>query len=138
MKRNSSHSRRGMAMLEIIASLAVLTIGLLGAVHLYFFGLDRMQTLGEGEQAMRAVRNELETMRAMPWEELSTRDGAPFLEADRDLAALPGATSRVTVRDRPEAQSLLREVTASVTWRGEHGRSITKRATTCIARRSAS
>lgn len=137
MTRRIGHYRHGMAMLEIIASLAVLIIGLLGAVHLYFFGLDRMQTMGEGEQAMRAVRNEIEATRAMPWEALALRDGAPFIEAGRDLADLPDAVSRVSVRDLPETQGLLREVTATVTWRGEHGRGITKRATTYVALRSA-
>lgn len=131
-------SRAGMAILEIIAALVVLTIGLFGAVHLYLFGMDRMRTMGEIDQAMRAVNNEMEHLRALSWDELPARNGAAFVHAERDLIDLSNAVSSVTVRDDPSIPGLLREATVTVTWTAEHGRTITKSATTLLSARAVS
>ena len=85
----------------------------------------------EAAIARGAVQNEIETLRVLPFSQLADRENAPFASAGPELKALVRATPSVTIRTRPEDG--LKEVDASVRWRGDNGRWIEKRLTTLIA-----
>ena len=150
-------ARGGFTLLELMAALSVLTVGLLGAVQSYHFGLDKIRAMRESAIARGAVQNEIETLRALPFNQLADRENAPFASLAPDLSFRPEgeipsttgispsgrndkcgilkplvrATPSLTIRTRPEGA--LKEVDASIRWRGDNGRWIEKRLTTLIA-----
>lgn len=129
--------KRGFSLIELLAALAVLTIGLLGSVQLYHFGLDRMRTARESAAAVRAVRNEMEWLRAQPFAALDATPKDAFAAGDADLAGLLNAKPRVTVEPYPGAETRLRKVTVALAWTGENGRTVTKSFDTLIAAKEA-
>jgi len=131
--RRSARTCRGFALLELIAALFILTMGMFGVVQMYLFGLDKMRAMNETAVAMRAIQNEVETVRAMPFDELRNVEAGPFRSETPETAELVNAVPAVTIRDYDGGARRLKEVTVSIRWTGEHGRTITKRVTTLIA-----
>ncbi|MDX9971670.1 MAG: prepilin-type N-terminal cleavage/methylation domain-containing protein [FCB group bacterium] len=125
----NKHARRGLTMVELIAALAVLSIGLMGAVSMYYYGIDTLKTTEEGRAAMTAARNEVEYLKSLPFEQLAAGASTPF-HSTAGLEDLVNAQTIATVQDTDTPG--LKEITAAVTWTGEHGRTITKRITTLV------
>jgi hypothetical protein len=91
-----------------------------------------MHAMNENAIAMRALQNEIETLRSLPFDELTEVRAAPFRSVTPEVSKLVNARAVVTVRpDREYAR--LRRVTASIAWSGEYGRTIRKGLTTLIA-----
>lgn len=130
----NKYARRGLTMIELIAALAVLSIGLMGAVSMYYHGIDTLKTTEENRAAMTAARNEVEYLKSLPFDQLVAGANSPF-HSTAGLEDLVNAQTSVTVQDTDTPG--LKEITASVTWTGEHGRTITKRITTLVADRRA-
>jgi prepilin-type N-terminal cleavage/methylation domain-containing protein len=125
-------SRQGFTLVELMAAFAVLAVGLLGTVSLFYFGIDKMKAGRETSAALRALRNEMEHLRAQPFEALEPGTREAFASGEGDLANLPGAKPAVSIEaypDRPE----LRKVTLRLEWTGENGRRVSKSLTTLIA-----
>lgn len=130
-------STAGFSLVELMAALAVLTIGLLGSVSLYYFGMDKMKAARETSTAMRAARNEIEYWRAQPFDSLRAGSRDVLAAGERDLADLPNARAAVTIDDEPAAPGRLKRVSVSIAWTGENGRTVRKGAATLIAARVA-
>lgn len=130
----SNYARRGLTMLELIAALAVLSIGLMGAVSMYYYGIDALKSAEEGRAAMTASRNEIEYLRSVPFGQLTSGATTPF-HSTAGLEDMVNVQTAATVQDTDTPG--LKEIAASVTWTGEHGRRITKRITTLVADKGA-
>jgi Tfp pilus assembly protein PilV len=125
--------RAGTTLIELVAALFVITIGLFGVIEMYHFGINKIHALNEYKIAMRAVQNEIETLRALPFSELRNTDDGEFRSDTPEVATLVNATPAVTITDYAEGEKQLKHVEVSVKWTGEHGRTIEKRVTTLIA-----
>jgi len=133
MGRRTARTYRGSVLIELIAALFVLTVGMFGVIQMYQFGLAKMHTMNEAAVAMGAVQNEVETLRATPFDELRNVEAGPFRSKTSATAKLVNAVPTVSIRDYEDGAPRLKEVRVSIKWTGEHGRSITKSVTTLIA-----
>jgi len=125
--------RAGTTLIELVAALFVITIGLFGVIEMYHFGINKMQALNEYKIALRAVQNEIETLRALPFSELRNTDDGDFRSETPEVATLVNAMPAVTITDYAGTESRLKHVAVSLKWTGEHGRTIEKKVTTLIA-----
>jgi prepilin-type N-terminal cleavage/methylation domain-containing protein len=127
----NKHAQRGLTLIELVVALAVLSIGLMGAVSMYHIGLDTMKAGEESRAALTALRNEVDYQRALPFDQLVDVVDASF-HSTAGLESLVNLRTAVTVRPSADTPGL-KEIDASVTWTGEHGRSVTKRLATLVA-----
>ena len=127
----------GFSLIELVAALFVLSVGLLGTVQVYHFGLDKIRAVRENAIATRAVQNEVETLRALPYSRLSDRENAPFLSSTPDLDRLVNATPAVAVRPCADPALRVKEVTVSLRWTGDNARTMKRAVTTLIADKEA-
>ena len=134
MRRNAAG---GFTLLELTCALFILTFGMFGVIQMYHLGMAKTRVLNEYTQAMEALQNELETLRALPFESLRNVKHGPFVTQPRVLRRLVNARPRTTIRDYPESGGALKEVRVTLKWTSENGRTITKRLVTLIAQRTA-
>ena len=133
MKRDRGHAKDGgFTMLELTTALFVVAVGLFGVVTMFHIGVGKLRALHETNLGTRVVQNELETVRSLPFSALENVENAPFKSSAPEIGGLLNARPQVTIRDADPALRL-KEVTARITWTGEHGRTITKSGTTLIA-----
>ena len=88
--------------------------------------------LSEANLAMRAIQNEVETLRAAPFTALENVENGPFRSGSAGADRLVNAQRQVTIRDYGDGSLGLKEVTVYLAWTGEHGRTIRKSVTTLI------
>ena len=134
----SKKRKAGFSLVELMAALFVLSVGLFGAVQSYNVGLDKIRVLREECLAARIVQNEVETLRALPFAQLADREKAPFVSKPSGLVLLHNAAPAVTVHPHADPGLALKEVSVSLRWTGEHGRTMEKAVTTLIADRAPS
>jgi prepilin-type N-terminal cleavage/methylation domain-containing protein len=123
----------GFSLIELTTALFVLTVGLMGTIQMYHFGMDKMRTMRESAIAVRTIQNEVETLRAMPFAQLTDRENAPFVSAPDGLDSLVHATPSLAIRRHPDPALFLKEVTVSLRWSGDNGRTMKRAVTTLIA-----
>ena len=133
---DTSHAA-GVSLLEIVAALFVFSVGLLGSLKMYDVMLDKVRAMRENDIAVCALQNEMETLRAMPFEALAERTGAPFVSHTPDMEQLVQVLPTVDVRPYGQPALALKEVRISVRWRGDNGRVIEKTLSTLIGRKEA-
>lgn len=124
---------QGFTLLELTAALFIVSIGLFGVVQTFYFGMDKMRTVQEYAIAMRAIENELETLRAQPFVSLRETSEAPFLSVTPELNQLFKPWASVRIRERSGEGGMLWEVTVRIVWLADRGRRVEKRVTTLIA-----
>ncbi len=129
---------RGYALLEAATALFIAVTGLFGAMQMFQFGVDKIRVTGEYIIAARAIENELETLRAQPFDSLEPAKQRPFLSVTPEMERLPLAKAYVEIETVDASPSRLREVTVVVRWRTENGRPVERRLSTLIARRLSS
>ena len=130
---STQRGNAGFTMLELTAALFILTVGVFGVIQLFHFGIDKMHAVNETNLAMRAIQNEMETLRARPFAQLTNAEQAAFVSDIGEAAKLMNAHPSVTIRDHGTPDLRLKEVTVCMAWTGEHGRRIEKHVTTLIA-----
>ena len=130
--RAARHPCAGFMLIELTMAFSILTVGLFGVVAMYNFGTAKLDALRESTIALRAIENELETLRARPYAALGNITDGPFISETPQLTALVNARPSVTIRDYGEGTLRLKEVTVRVVWTGEHGRRIEKSVVTLI------
>lgn len=124
----------GFTMLELLTALAVATAAIAGALTMHMRVVDAMRAMQEDNHARQAVVNELEILRALPFDELAALEGAQAFRSGADLLApLHLAEGHVTVRQA--ALPGLLEIHAHVVWIGQHGRRIERGISTLVADR---
>lgn len=126
--------RRGFALVELTTALFVITVGVFGVIHMYLLSIEETKTLNEYRIAQTAIENEIETLRSLPFDVLAPVDAGAFVTGAPELERLLNATATVHIADAEGVEGL-REVAVEVRWTGPHGRTITKRITTLIARK---
>ncbi len=129
----SAMSQGGFTLLEVCVALAILTVGMIGVIQMYFFGLDKLRTVNEAAIARTLVQNEIEYLRALPFSELKNGYFESFTSQSLKDAGLLNAVGSVSVRDVPGFEGRLKEVQVALRWTGEYGRVIEQQATTLIA-----
>ncbi len=120
-------------MLELTLALFILTVGVFGTIQMFHFGIAKMYAVNEANLAMRAIQNEMETLRSLPFSELGNVEDGPFVSDSGEAAKLMNAEPRVAIRDHGDPALRLKEVTVRMAWTGEHGRRIEKHVSTLIA-----
>ena len=130
-----SRQRSGFMLIELSAALFVATVGAFGAMHLYMLSLDRIRAISEYETALCVLNNEIETLRALPYDGLETGDGLPFHSETPAIERLRLAETTVRIEDIGDGTLELKRVAARVRWIGEHGRRIEKELVTIITRK---
>jgi len=123
--------KKGSSLIELTCALFVVSVGLFGVMHVYLRGMEKMEAIKEYETALCALNNELETLRALPWDELETGDGLPFRSETPGVEQLHLVEARSFITLEQEYDGLKR-VTVRMRWIGEHGRRIEKELTTMI------
>jgi prepilin-type N-terminal cleavage/methylation domain-containing protein len=123
----------GFSLTELVVALAVMSIGLGGALTMITYGMSKLIAVDEYAIAHTAVQNEIETLRAGPFDDLIIGEHITFRSTTAQLERLPDAQPRVVVRDTDTAG--LKEITVSVAWRGDNGRRIERSVTTLLADR---
>jgi Tfp pilus assembly protein PilV len=123
--------RRGATLVEAMCATFILTIGVFGAIDMYIRAMDETKAVAEHGAVMRALSNEIETLRAAPFAEL--REGAePFRSQTPEIDHVKDAVGTVRIAPEEGVPGLM-QVCATLRWRGEHGRAIEKSLTTLIA-----
>lgn len=107
--------RDGMALLELVTALVIVSIGLFGVMQMYRLGVDTIRESQRRTVALRALDNEMETIRALAKEQLNEGRDLPWRSPLPALDVLPdvrGTVDILPVAHRPH----LREVTAHIAW----------------------
>lgn len=127
--------RSGFSLIELTCALFVITTGIFGVIQLYTLGLDKTKAANEYAIARTAIDNELETLRALPFEELKSGTAKSFRSRTPALEKLVNAKGIVVITDRTGDTRGLKQVEVILRWKGEYGRLIEKSMTTLIARK---
>jgi prepilin-type N-terminal cleavage/methylation domain-containing protein len=109
----------GFSLLECLAAIAI--VGLLLSASFVLLERKRLflRTVAERLHAEHAIEKEMETVRALPFAELTLREDAPFVSDPVEVAGLPLVRTLLTV-EKTEVDGL-RRLRARVVWgkRGE-------------------
>ena len=84
---------------------------------------------------MRAIQNEIETIRALPFDDLKSSERAEFRSRTPGIDMLTDVDARVSIKEYDGWGGRLKEVDICVRWHGEHGRVISKNLTTLVSDR---
>ncbi len=133
-RNNNPRGRhRGSAHIEMLCALFVITVGALGAIQMHVRGMDGTKAVNEYGIALRALNNELETLRATPFNALENGHH-PFRSQTPELERLVRPKAVCSIKDCTGVPEL-KEVQVSLRWTGGHGRLIEKQLTTLIAKK---
>lgn len=104
-------TRRAFSLVELVIALAILAVGLVGAMRVFPVGLRVSQRAEARSRAVMAAQRTLELLKLTPWDELA--DGEAVVEEE-------GFTITTTVRapaaDLALAPERLRVVEVGVAW----------------------
>ncbi len=129
--------RAGATMVELVTALFIVSFGIFSVLTMYHVGMANARAIREHDRVMNALQNELEGLRATPFGELPPVWDGAFRATAPDLAELVNARPNVTIAPHMEGRVDLLEVTVSIRWSGEHGRTIDKSLVTLIAEKPA-
>lgn len=132
MKIPHKSPRGGFSLLEMTAAIFILCFGVMGIMTTYHFGMEKIRTLREAAIVTQAVQNEIETLRALPFDQLHDGQQAALHGTTAGMEDLVNVTPLVSIKPHGEGLQL-KEVSVSVRWTGDNGRTIEKAATTLIA-----
>jgi len=127
--------RAGFSLFELTCALFVITAGIFGVIQLYTLGLNKTKAANEYAIARTAIDNELEPLRAFPFDELKCGTAESFRSRTPALEKLVNAKGIVVITDRAGDTRGLKEIEVILRWKGEYGRIIEKSMTTLIARK---
>jgi hypothetical protein len=99
--------------------------------------MTNARAIREHDWVMNALQNELEGLRATSFAELPPVWDGEFRATAPDLAELVNARTHLTMAPHLEGRADLLEVTVSIRWSGEHGRTIEKSLVTLLAEKPA-
>ena len=131
-KRNIHTANAGISLLEVLCALTLITAGVFASMQVFHQSADHTLALAQEQRALRIMENEIERLRATPFDQMPLGEERPLLSAMDELAPLPNAVGAVRIAAHAELAGL-REVTVKVTWSGTNARRITRSLTTLLA-----
>ncbi|MBI2435341.1 MAG: hypothetical protein HYV26_20990 [Candidatus Hydrogenedentes bacterium] len=125
----------GLALLELVTALFIVTLGMFGVIDLYLRVMDNGRAVQQYALASRILQSEMELVRA---------GGAPALEPGSTdfrgeysaLERLSEAQGSIEVAVPDPDLPALRQVTVRLQWAGQHGRIIEKKLMALLHARS--
>lgn len=126
----SARSNAGLTLIETTTAFAIAIMGVFGAMQLHLRAMDTVRTLHQDNLAQQALMNELETLKATPFDQLTPTTARKFSSDTAFIEPLHLHETQTTIRaaDTPG----LVQVTATIIWRGEKGRRIERSLTTLL------
>lgn len=128
-------SSPGFMMIEATAALFVAAVGIFGVIEMMQVGSRALHVAQEHTIAGRALQNEIETLRGLPFDDLELGKRHEFVSNTPELAKLIHVKTHVSVRDPDGAEGRLLEVRVRLRWTTQHARRVERSVTTLIARR---
>lgn len=107
-------TKSGLGLIEIVITIAIISIGLASLYAVLHRGLNHMRIVSEKNYAIVATMSELELIKSMSRVEPLQEYEGPFM-GDIDLSALNEAKGFVKIEDYKDSDDLKR-VTANITW----------------------
>ena len=129
--------RVGLAVVELVTALFIVSFGIFSVLTMYHVGMTNARAIREHDWVMNALQNELEGLRATSFAELTPVWDGEVRATAPDLAELVNARTHLTMAPHLEGRADLLEVTVSIRWSGEHGRTIEKSLVTLLAEKPA-
>lgn len=126
----------GFLLVELVVAISVFAVGIAGIITSYNYGMDKLRTLKETTIAERVIQDEIERLRALPFDQLADCEGAPVAVSNPEFGELVQGTAVLTVAPADAPGLALKQVHVSVRWRGDSGRVIHRSVATFIARRT--
>ena len=128
------HSARdGSILLELIAALFVFSLGLLGTLASFHYGIDKLRHAREVNAVVQILQNEVERLHALPFDTLKEQENAPFLGGAPPLEDLAKGQAKETIKPYPIGAGNAKEIEITVEWVGDNGRAIRRTVSTLIA-----
>ncbi len=118
MRRKSAS---GFVLVELLTSLAVLTVSGFGTIQVYYHGVNYLKYSQEHAMALQALQNELEHLRSQSYAQVTAQQSRPFAMDTPGLRRLHRAKATVAYRDVDEYLGDLVEITLRVEWIGRRG-----------------
>lgn len=111
----SVRANSGFSLIELVATIAIISIGLGSLYAVMFRGLNHMRIVGSKNYAVVAATSEIEIIKAMPEEKLPESYTGPFM-GEIDLSALTDGKGVLKIEDYEDSGGRLKRVTATVQW----------------------
>lgn len=124
------NQNRGFTLLELTCALFIITVAGFGTIQLYNVGVNKILVMQELDVASELLRNEMETLRAAPFDTVTS--GNTLTNPSAAFTALHRPEATIKVADLTPG---LKEVSVSLKWQSRHGRWIERALTTRIARK---
>ena len=128
---NQRLRRTGYTLIELVTAMGVLGMGVFAIVTSFHYGLEKVRAMKEMHTAQTVAQNQLEQLRAVPFDEIKETEFAPMPPMPA-LERLVKASVEKRVRVYGEAKLGLREVEVRVSWVGDSGRPMHASALTLI------
>lgn len=130
-------SSPGFMLVEATAALFVAAVGLFGVIEMMQVGSRALHVAQEHTIAGRALQNEIETLRGLPFDDLELGKRREFVSSTPELAKLMHVKTHVSIRESDGAEGRLVELSVRVRWTTQHARRVERSVTTLIARKEA-
>jgi len=101
MKRRSS--RRGMTLVEVLASLVILGAAMAALLQLVALAAQQRRGMNERRLALQEAANQAERIALLPWDQTSPEKLTGWQPSEDLLAAIPTAQCSVAVTEEPGA-----------------------------------
>ena len=128
---NQTLRRTGFTLIELVSAMAVLGIGVFAIVTSFHYGLEKVRAMQEMHTAQTVAQNQLECLRATPFEKLKEVEHDP-MPATPALEKLLKVQMERSVRVYGDPKLGLRDVEVRVTWVGDGGRTMQVSARTLL------
>ncbi|MEK7793751.1 MAG: hypothetical protein AAB353_04435 [Candidatus Hydrogenedentota bacterium] len=120
MSGRRASTAEGFSLLELTTAFFLLTTCAFGMVQMFHVGVWSARAANERQIALRAIQNELETLRATPLGQIAIGNALPFISHTPELETLRLAKPELTV-EVDSALPLL-HIRATIRWITENGR----------------
>lgn len=132
IKNYLSSKIKGINLLDVCVSMAVLTFGVLGTVLMLLNAKEIKQFADEDTLAALAASTKMEEILATDWENIPTYNNIPLDSFFVKGLALPdGSTAHGKIHIETDYEIFLHMITVTITWRSNYGNKSTTTITHC-------
>jgi prepilin-type N-terminal cleavage/methylation domain-containing protein len=146
MAGNRQSQQRGLTLIEVMLAAAVLAVALVGMIQVVVSGSEMLDVSRKQTIAMQIIHGQIEQVRLLNWTQIgalgstdtvsveagdNTSSGKMFIFGSNLPAIAKGFMCTRTVAD---VRTDLKQVTITVTWTGNTGRSYSRSGSTYVAK----